>query len=171
METNEDVKWYAVYTKSRYEKKVAEALTEVKIENFLPLKQTLKQWSDRKKWVEEPLFRSYIFVRINYLRTNWQVRQVLGVVYFVACKGEPIPIPQNQIEALKYLLASEQPVETSMQPFVKGELIQIHAGPFVGMEAEIIEISKKATIQVKLSALDTFFKLEIPKSYIRKMLA
>ncbi|HAN78234.1 MAG TPA: antitermination protein NusG [Bacteroidales bacterium] len=171
METTNDLRWYAIYTKSRFERKVATALDELNIENFLPLKQTLKQWSDRKKWVEEPLFRSYVFVRINYLRTNWQVRQLMGVAYFVSSKGIPIPIPGNQIEALKYLLASEQPVEISMQPFVKGEVIQIFEGPFVGMEAEIIEVSKKATIQVKLSALDTFFKLEIPKSYIRKRMA
>ena len=57
--------WFAVYTKSRNEKKVYERLIDEGYEAYLPLQKRLKQWSDRKKWVEEPLLRSYVFVKIN----------------------------------------------------------------------------------------------------------
>ena len=95
-----DLRWYAIYTKSRNEKKVALNLQEKGIEVYLPLLKTLKQWSDRKKWVEEPLFRSYLFVRIldkNYL----EVLQTDGVVRFITFRQERIPVPDQQIEAVK----------------------------------------------------------------------
>ena len=96
-------RWYAIYTKSRNEKKVALNLQEKGIEVYLPLLKTLKQWSDRKKWVEEPLFRSYLFVRIldkNYL----EVLQTDGVVRFITFRQERVPVPDQQIEAVKAYL-------------------------------------------------------------------
>ena len=60
-------KWFVIYTRSRFEKKIYQELLKINIESYLPLQKKLKQWSDRKKWVEEPLFRSYIFVKIDNL--------------------------------------------------------------------------------------------------------
>ncbi len=102
-------KWYAIYTKSRNEKKLATNLKARGIEVYLPLLKTLKQWSDRKKWVEIPLFRSYLFVHIldkEYL----DVLQTDGVVRFITFRKERIPIPESQILAVKSYLEEDNPV-------------------------------------------------------------
>jgi len=75
-------RWYAVYTRPRWEKKVAGSLTRKKIENYCPFNRVLHQWSDRKKIVLEPLFTSYLFVRISG-EEQLAVRQTEGVINFV----------------------------------------------------------------------------------------
>ena len=108
---SKEKKWYALYTKSRTEKKVYQLLTEKGIDTYLPLIKTLKQWSDRKKWVEEPLFRSYIFIkitekeRLNAIRTD-------GVVRMITFQGKPVSIPNKQIEAVRaYINEGEDRIE------------------------------------------------------------
>ena len=80
--------WYAVYVRSRNEKKVYELIKEKDIETYLPLVKTLRQWSDRKKMVEVPLFNSYVFVYVDLLE-HFKVRQVPGIVNFVCFEGKP----------------------------------------------------------------------------------
>ena len=95
-----DRKWYAIYTKPRWEKKVAERLDEKGIEHFLPLIKTLKIWSDRKKWIQEPLFRSYIFVHVNpseYL----PALQTPGALRYITIESRPVAIPPIQIDAIR----------------------------------------------------------------------
>ena len=67
---NNTKNWYAVYTRPRAEKKVADALTKKKIENFSPINKVIRQWSDRKKIVYEPLFTSYVFIKVSELELS-----------------------------------------------------------------------------------------------------
>ena len=97
---NDSKKWFAIYVKSRNEKKVFKQLEDMGIESFLPLITRVKQWSDRKKKVEEPLFRSYIFVKIS-LKDYYTVLNIPGVVKFVCFEKNPVPVPENQIVAIK----------------------------------------------------------------------
>ena len=95
--------WYAVYTKPRWEKKVAETLTNQKIHNYCPLNRVLRQWSDRKKFVYEPLFTSYVFVRVaerQLARLN-QLDGILQVVYWL---GKPAIIKEEEIEVIRQFL-------------------------------------------------------------------
>ena len=95
--------WYAVYTRPRWEKKVANLLTRKEIENYCPLNKIVRQWADRKKTVYEPLFTSYVFV---YTSENEMlpIRQTDGVLNFVYWLGKPAVIREEEIETIKDLL-------------------------------------------------------------------
>jgi transcription antitermination factor NusG len=97
--------WFAVYTKSRMEKKVALRLQEAGIEAYCPVSKKRKQWSDRKKWVEEPLFRSYVFVNIDLAKQSPIVRRTLGVVNFLYWLGKPAVIQDAEIMAIQQFLS------------------------------------------------------------------
>src|ERR1700743_3751325 len=103
-------KWYPVYTHPRAEKKACQALLNKGIEVYLPLRRQLKQWSDRKKWVDEPFIKSYLFVRI----TEYDQAEVLmtkGVARFIDFGGKIAPMPDRQIGDLKLLMASPLELE------------------------------------------------------------
>ena len=100
--------WFAAYVKSRAEKKVALELEALGIEFYLPLTKKLKQWSDRRKWVEEPLFRSYIFVHIDQSE-YFTALNANGVVRYVSFGGKAVAIPEVQIKAIQYYLEESDP--------------------------------------------------------------
>ena len=96
-----DCSWTAVYTRSRHEKKVHANLTQLGFESFLPTRKSIRHWSDRKKIIEEPIFPSYVFVKLNFL-DRLRVFDSPGVVKFVEEKpGSPGLIPESQIISLK----------------------------------------------------------------------
>ena len=90
-------KWYAIYVKSRHEKVIFSELRKKGIESSLPLMTTIRQWSDRRKKVEVPLFRSYLFVKIELKTEKMSVLQTLGVVKFVDFNREAVTIPEQQM--------------------------------------------------------------------------
>jgi len=123
MEQNSSA-WYAVYTKPRWEKKVAEALTRKQIEVYCPLNKVAHQWSDRKKSVEEPLFTSYVFVRIpESMETT--VRETTGIVNFVYWLGKPASIPNHEIDLIKRFLHQYQQVTVERFPIHENEMIRV----------------------------------------------
>ncbi len=120
-------KWYAIYVKSRHEKVISERLTERGIKNYLPIHKILKQWSDRKKWVEEPMFKSYLFVRIGY-KDYIKTYETDGVVTFVNFSGNIEAIPDNQIKMIKRVINSDFDVEVSSKELNKGDIVLIKTG-------------------------------------------
>src|SRR4051812_47816627 len=96
-------KWYAVYTRPRWEKKVAEILSSKKIENYCPLNKVVRQWSDRKKIVHEPLFTSYVFVHVEDGKLG-KLRQIDGIINMVYWLGKPAVIRDVEIETIKRFL-------------------------------------------------------------------
>jgi transcriptional antiterminator RfaH len=147
---NKEYKWYALYTKSRVEKKLAELLQREKIETYLPLIKKLKQWSDRKKWVEEPLFRSYVFVRISE-KEYYTVLNLPGVVKYVSFEGIAASVPDWQIDALNKIVSGKMTYELSSDHFKKGDFITITSGALKGISGEIIEQrgNKKFLIRIE----------------------
>src|SRR4030095_8525252 len=101
--TSENLRWYALYTKPRWEKKVAEILMRKNVETYCPLNKVKRQWSDRKKVILEPLFHSYVFVRIPEKLQN-HVRQTDGVINIVYWLGKPAVIRDAEIEVIKRFL-------------------------------------------------------------------
>src|ERR1017187_6919584 len=104
--------WYAVYTKPRSEKKLAMRLNEKSIEAYVPLRKTLKQWSDRKKMVEEPMISSYVFVNVSK-ENYFEVLNTPGAVRFIWFSGKPAIIPEKQIRNLKLLTGTNIEVESA----------------------------------------------------------
>lgn len=135
-------KWFAVYTKPRWEKKVHSLFGEKGIEAYCPLNRVRKQWSDRVKIVEEPLFKSYVFVKITDDEIT-RVRLVNGVVNYVYWLGKPAVIRNSDIERIRKFLneyANIEAVALDIKPEMK---VKINAGIFMDKEARVKKVLKK----------------------------
>lgn len=160
-----DYHWYALYTNPRAEKKTYTLLKQRGFDAYLPLLKVLKQWSDRKKWVEEPLFRSYIFVRVSE-REYTQVLQVQGVVKYVSFSGKAAVVRDDQIDTIKLLLSSEEELEIIDHEFKKGEVVHIKAGPFIGLKGELIDLQHSKRFLVRFDQLGKSIVLNVPSVYL-----
>lgn len=150
---DKNYKWYPIYTRSRAEKKTQAELTKKNIISYLPLKKVEKQWSDRKKIVEEPLISSYIFVYIS-LKEYQEVLITNGVSRFIYFSGEIASIPDQQINDLKLLLANSSDLEILNFEINPGEKVLIKAGPFKGILAELVSLkNNNKTIVLRLQNL------------------
>ncbi len=159
-------KWYAIYTKPRWEKKVADLLLDKKIEHYLPLQKVLKQWSDRKKWIREPLFRSYVFVYISpeeYL----PALQTPGVVRFVTFEKKAVAIPPVQIEAIKtFINTGEDIIDESIDVNI-GDKVVVTRGALKGLKGTLVEISRKMRLRIMIEGIQQSLHIKIPLSYIK----
>ena len=166
MLSEKDKKWYALYVRSRAEKQTETMLLRYGFEVYLPLTKVLKQWSDRKKWVEEPLFISYLFVHINPAE-YYDVLNIQGIVRFVSFEGKAVAIPPQQIEAIRQFMASgeELPeVELSLKP---GSMVDIVMGPMKGISGELLEIKGKKKVKIEIDGLGQSVFVEVPTSHIQ----
>jgi len=163
-----EFKWYAIYTKPRNEKKVAKELSKKGIENFFPLYITVRQWSDRKKKVEVPLFNSYIFVKPNQ-KEYYEALNTIGVVKYVSFEGKAVAIPEKQIMAIRQILAHKIEFELSMLSFKRGEKVKIQYGVMTDLEGEIIEIDKQEKFLIRIDAIGYSFLLKISQDKVLKI--
>jgi transcription antitermination factor NusG len=161
-------KWYALYTRPRAEKLVFQRLVEEGIETFLPLQKTYRMWSDRKKLVEKPLLSSYIFVKTNN-KCFPKVYKTNGVVKFVSFEGQPVSIPQNQIDNLRLLVDSDAEIVVSSEKFDPGDNVEVISGSLIGLTGELIRIGSKNRVVVRIDRLDQNLILKIPKAFLRKV--
>jgi transcriptional antiterminator RfaH len=138
--------WFAIYTKPRNEKKVADALTKIGIEAYCPMVTQIRTWSDRKKKVSVPLINSYVFVCLEE-KDRQKVFEVTGVVRYVFWLQKPAIIRDEEIKILKKSL-----VETfdsfELQAYRKGDKINISQGPFVGQNAVVQAVSNNSLVVV-----------------------
>ncbi len=137
--------WFAIYTKPRSEKKVAERLSDSGIEVFCPLINTMRQWSDRKKKIQMPMFPGYVFVFVSELDRT-KVLMDYGVLNFVYWLGKPAIIRQNEIDAIKEIADKGEEVSINSDEFEIGQLVKIQEGPFKGMSGKVSKLDKKKLI-------------------------
>ncbi len=137
-----NVNWYAVYTKPRWEKKVNELLLKAGVEAYCPLNKVRKKWSDRIKWVEEPLFKSYVFVKIAE-EEQTAVRMVNGIVNFVYWLGRPAVIPDKEIEIIRKFLNEYTEVRAEPLDLRIDAKIKINRGVLMDKEARVVELMNK----------------------------
>jgi transcriptional antiterminator RfaH len=168
LQSKEEAKWYALYTRPRAEKQVYQRLLDNNIETFLPLQKTYRMWSDRKKLVEKPLLSSYIFVKTKSKHFP-SVYKVPGVVKFVTFEGHPASIPQNQIDNLRLLINSDEEIEISSEKFARGDNVEVVNGSLIGLTGELIKIGTKNRVVVRIDKLDTNLILKIPKTFLKKI--
>ncbi|CAA9200260.1 Transcription antitermination protein RfaH [Flavobacterium bizetiae] len=132
--------WYVVYTKPKWEKKVAEKLNEIGIECYCPLIIQIKQWTDRKKKVEVPLFNSYVFVQLEDTDRN-SVFQISGVVRYLFWLGKPAIVRNEEINIIKTSLAAPNLSDVSVTSIQVGDRIKLESGAFSNQDAIVQEIS------------------------------
>jgi transcription antitermination factor NusG len=158
-------RWYPVYTHPRAEKKACQALLNKSIEAYLPLKRQLKQWSDRKKWIEEPFIKSYLFVHITE-NEQTDVLMTKGVARFIYFGGKITPMPDRQIDDLKLLMASSFELEITEENLLPGEKVMIKAGPLKGMTGEIISYRSQKQLALRLENLGYSVIIHVAASLI-----
>ena len=164
---NENPHWYALHVRSRHEKKVHERMAAKGIESYLPLQKSLRQWSDRKKWVEAPLFRNYVFTRIA-LKNRLPVLQTDGAIRLVAFKGIPARIPDRQIEAIKAALEINPSPEV-IDSFISGQEVEVIHGPFSGLRGVVQNEKGIYRVYISIEAISRSLCLEIDKSDVKKL--
>lgn len=135
-------KWLAVYTKPRWEKKVHQLLTDKGIESYCPLNKVKRRWSDRFKTIEEPLFKSYVFVRVTD-DDRTKVRLTNGVVNFVYWNGKPAIIREKEIQTIKRFLDEHENVIVRPMEFAKNQQVLITSGTLMDRHATVLDVRKK----------------------------
>jgi len=145
--------WYALHTRARHEKVVAQRLADWGVTTFLPMVTEVRHWSDRKKTVELPLFGCYMFARFNPTRSDrLRVLQIDGVLSLVGARGEGVAIPDEQVNAVRALVESELP--WSSHPFLKiGQRVRIRSGALDGLEGILVSRNGDNTLIISVDAI------------------
>ena len=157
--------WYAAYTRSRAEKKAFSELQRQGIDAYLPLQKRLKKWSDRRKWVEEPLLRCYIFVNID-MNDYYRVLNTRGIVSYITFEGRAVPIPDNQIEVLRKIVATEADVEVTADNFTPGDKVKVVSGPMHGLEGELVDFRGNRRVMVRIDHIGQQLLISIPAGFL-----
>jgi len=159
-----DKKWYAIYVNSRHEKKVAGLLERKLIENYLPLQQITKQWSDRKKTIQEPLFRSYLFVRVEELEKE-KVRETAGVLNFVYWLGKPAAVRDEEIEIIRQFIDEFENIQVESNQLEISSTIRIESGPFMNQTGRIVKVEKNK-VRIFVESLGCYLIADITKNKV-----
>lgn len=148
------VRWYACHTRARSEKRVALRLAERDVEAYLPSASLLREWADRRKVVEFPLFPGYVFARFE-LSGLYRVLSIPGVATVVRLAGRPVPVADAEIENIRRVAAglavtNERP---EPQPLHPGDPVRVVDGPFRGVVGVVSEVRGHRRVLVGLHAI------------------
>jgi transcription antitermination factor NusG len=166
-QNTESLNWYVLFTKPKAEKKVDLELKKHGLESFLPLIKTLRQWSDRKKWITIPLFSSYVFVKLSQ-ENYFQALNIQGVVRFVSIEKKPVPIPESQIENIRKLIGSGYEFEMEESILAEGDDIEIDSGPLKGMKGKLVSYKGRRRVVISIESLNKSLLIDIDKKIIKK---
>ena len=157
--------WYALYTKSRHEKLLDRELTKKGIETFLPLRKITRRWSDRKKIIEDPLFKGYLFVRMP-LAERWTVLNTAGAVRFLGRSATgPIAVPETELLTVRRFI--EEEIEIDPFPYLKqGERVYVRSGPFKGAEGFVVRKDSHCRLVISLDLLMQSVSIQIDQACV-----
>ena len=157
--------WYVVYTKPRHEKKINDQLCK-KVKTFLPLTRSLRKWSDRKKWVETPLFASYLFVYLEDLHQYNFTLGLNGVYTFIKNLGQIVQVPEHEISRIKYLLSNSENISVANSRLKAGDFRKINFGPLAGLECKVVRCDGRDQTLVQIDSLNQVLKVDIKTKYL-----
>lgn len=160
MDTNK-IHWYAVYTKPRWEKKVAGILTELGIENYCPLNKVTKQWSDRRKTVLEPVFKSYVFVKTTD-KKKWDLKKINGILNFVYWLGKPAVIKDEEIMTIRKFLNEFNEVQVEQDSALRvNTKVRIKQGVMMDYQGLLIEIAgNRARVRIDSMGISLYAQFD-----------
>ncbi len=162
------LRWYAIYTRSRYEKRVHAMLLDAGVETYLPLVKRWRIWSDRKRQVDMPLLPSYLFVRTfpEKPAIYFDVLNMPGVVRFITFEGKPVAVPDKQIATLQRLNSEGIDMECMTECPPPGTPVKVVQGPMKGFKGEVVDAGNKKQVVLRLDTLDKCVTLRIPMAMI-----
>ena len=160
-------RWYVALVRMHHEKKVAEYLDKMGIENFVPVQQEVHQWSDRRKSVDTVLLPMMVFVHVNP-KERMEVLSFSTVSRYMVMRGESTPavIPDEQMARFRFMLDySDEAVCMNSSPLARGEKVRVIKGPLSGLVGELVTIGGKSKIAVRLNMLGCAC-VDMPIGYI-----
>jgi transcription antitermination factor NusG len=161
-------KWLAVYTRPRWEKKVNQLLTEKGFESYCPLNKVRRKWSDRVKVVEEPLFKSYVFVKVDDENRS-AVRMTNGAINFIYWNGKPAVIKEKEISAIRRFLDEYENVEARPTQLKVNQRVRITDGTLMDQEGKVLDIRRK-TARVAIDSLGYILVAHIDRTKLTSVL-
>jgi transcription antitermination factor NusG len=160
-------KWYALYTRSRFEKKMLSELTDRRVEVFLPMREILSRWKDRKKRIWIPLFPGYIFVNhVDTPENRYRILNIPGAVRFVGTEGHADVVPEEQILDIRRFLESN--ISVDPYPYIEvGTRVEVIAGPLKGIQGLLVEKRGRFRFILRVDLIRQAISVEIDASDIR----
>lgn len=163
-------RWYVAMVRMHHEKKVAERLDKLGIENFVPVQQEIHQWSDRRKKVEAVLLPMMVFVHADP-KERMEVLGLSTVSRYMVMRGESTPavIPDEQMARFRFMLDySEEAISMNSVPLARGEKVRVIKGPLAGLIGELVTVDGKSQIAVRLNVLGCAC-VDMPMGYVEPM--
>jgi transcription antitermination factor NusG len=161
----DDLQWYALQVRPRYEKAVSTSLRGKGFEEFLPVRRTRRIWSDRIAQVELPLFPGYLFCRLEPGSPRGRVLSTAGVIQIVGVGNVPISVDPNEISAIRRLVESGVPAEK--WPYLKtGNRVRIEYGALSGVEGILINVKKQHRLVIGVSLLQRSVAVEVEREWV-----
>lgn len=165
--TQNNKQWVAVYTKPRHEKTVEAELIKKGFEVYLPMLKERRKWSDRKKWVEFPMFKSYLFVKTE-IKNSLFVLQTVGVVTIVKFCGEVAIVQDSVIDGIRLLIEGGYKPE-STDYFIKGDPVEVKNGPLKGLIGEVIRVDDQDKLVLRVDAIQHSISVQIDRGFLKKL--
>ena len=164
-------KWYTLATKSRHEKVSKEGLETKGFEAYLPVRTVIKKWSDRRKKVQEPLFKGYVFVKMSY-RERIPVLETPGVVRVVMFNGRPGILHESEIQTIQRLLDVNRhhgaKIE-ALEGIGVGDTVEVMNGPLTGLKGQYTEIKNEHRLVISIDSIGKSLAIEVPVDYVRRV--
>lgn len=161
MKDKSDV-WIVGYTKPNFEKKVADNFCKQGIESIAPTQKQLKQWSDRKKWVDVVLFKSYIFVRkLEFLKMKGKVSFPDGFMKWISINRKPSIVTAEEMQTIQRICLSENKIEIEAGEIAEGKTIEIKEGILKGIKGKIIKNKSNKHLTLWIEALNCTMKIKL----------
>jgi len=154
--------WYLIYTKPRHEKKVHALLTKMNIGAYLPMARKLRTWHDRRKYVDEPLFPSYIFIYLNDIQNYYDGIGTAGVLYYVRSGKEIAQVSEDLINNIRLAADGDSEIKVSEERFNPGQRLVISQGALTGLSCELVEVNCGKMLLVRVELLQRKFLLSLP---------
>jgi len=160
-----DVRWFALWTRSRHEQVVREQLQQKSIEAFLPTVTRWSRWKDRKKKVDWPLFPGYCFARFD-ARARLPVLKCTGVVSIISFEGEPAPIPDFEIDGIRQLVESDLAFDPC--PMIReGDMVEVKSGPLKGVVGRLVRKNDKARLVLSVDLIGQAVSVEVDAADVK----
>jgi transcription antitermination factor NusG len=160
-------RWYALYTRHQFEKSVHGDLLQMGLEPYLPMRSTLRQWSDRRKWIATPLFSCYVFIHANP-KERLMSLTVNGVVRMVSSGGQPSRIPDEEIETVRRIVDAKCDPEPAPN-LVPGDLLEIIAGPLRGVRGRLRHMHGENRLIIAFETIGQSLAIKVDRDRVRKI--
>lgn len=158
--------WFAIYVNVKHEKKVVQKLYDLGIEAYSPMVKKLRQWTDRKKWVEFPMISGYVFVNVD-LAIKDKILQCPGVFSFIKFNGVEAKIRDSEIAILKSIELSGYDVISEASELKLSDEVEITQGPLKGLKGTVIQLKNLNYIQIQIESLHQSIKIQLPKHSLK----